>query len=831
MGYLIGLPIAVSAVGKKERSGAFRRKWLFIAFCFIILVSASATPVLAATLDRLRMGVHGTPYGYTRLVFELSGDEPLTIDPFPQELVIRFRELVSKLSYTEKSLPKSAPLIASVKILTTPPDSRIVISFREKNCKAAYSYLPAERPAQDAYRLVVDILPPHVSGPPDSRSTVVQAVAIPEPKEPAAEAGSREQPSQDTAQTEFAGKRDISPLEKAGKALDNGKYQEAYELFEAYLNPPPTDKGELAAALYGLADSYFFLHQGEPATSSVAAIGHYQRALKADPSAPQAPWAYYRCGLLYEAVGDTRKATESFEQVLTRYPQHPTVPRCWLALGRKYQKQRSYPEAIRAFRSSLESATEKPLRAWILWHLGESLYLAGEDTEAAKTMRQCLEEDPSFHLKEPLILKYLGEELFLEKEYEKARDTLLLYFNLKPDNEDNDLVLARLAEILSLQEEQGLTGKLHAYIQSNYPNSEGEVICKIRRAEQLEQKGNGDQQEVLAIYEDLDQKQLPPPLARLVRFKLAAWHCNHQNYEKSLALIDDYLKNHDGKVPEDDFQLLRKKVVESWTRQAFAAKEHSRVIQLYEANPGLFSNPDSQDLEIMVAESFSASGMHGNELAIYERMLGREKGGNREELLIKAAQCSFKLGDMEKSVQYCTQVQSAPLQEEKALLLGRIYFAQHQYAKVIDTFKSIQGKGQLSTKLEGEWSTIYGESLIRTGDCEKALPWLEKNLEALKQNDSGSDTLVRLYIAQSKCLRKLKKEDKAIAALEEAARVNTSESLRDQLAYDLSKLYLEMGEVQKATEKLTSLLKSSQSFWQTAAKQQLDYIAMESQKK
>ncbi len=53
------------------------------------------------------------------------------------------------------------------------------------------------------------------------------------------------------------------------------------------------------------------------------------------------------------------------------------------------------------------------------------------------------------------------------------------------------------------------------------------------------------------------------------------------------------------------------------------------------------------------------------------------------------------------------------------------------------------------------------------------------------------------------------------------------EHQRDQLHYDISKHYLELGQTERAIEKLTNLMGSNQTFWQTAAKQQLDYIQLE----
>jgi tetratricopeptide (TPR) repeat protein len=123
--------------------------------------------------------------------------------------------------------------------------------------------------------------------------------------------------------------------------------------------------------------------------------------------------------------------------------------------------------------------------------------------------------------------------------------------------------------------------------------------------------------------------------------------------------------------------------------------------------------------------------------------------------------------------------------------------------------------------------SIYGESLLQLGEYEKAIPWLQKASEQMQKAGSPAEELLPFYTAQATCYSKLKKYDKAIALLENATAIAGSENIKDQLNYDISKYYLEWGQKDKAIQKLTKLKNSTQSFWQTAAKQQLDYIQVQ----
>jgi tetratricopeptide (TPR) repeat protein len=187
------------------------------------------------------------------------------------------------------------------------------------------------------------------------------------------------------------------------------------------------------------------------------------------------------------------------------------------------------------------------------------------------------------------------------------------------------------------------------------------------------------------------------------------------------------------------------------------------------------------------------------------------------------AECSVLAEDFESAVKFCEQIKGAKFKQRKTLLLAQVYFAQRQYSKVIQCLDTMPEKDIAATS-NPNLSTIYAESLYQLGDYEKAIPWLQKSSEQMQKAGTHPDELLPVLIAQATCYSKLKKYDKAIAVLENAAAVASTENLRDQLNYDISKYYLEWGQKDKAIQKLTKLKNSTQSFWQTAAKQQLDYI-------
>ncbi len=290
-------------------------------------------------------------------------------------------------------------------------------------------------------------------------------------------------------------------LQQANRAYDQGDYQKAFELYDQFIGTSPSRKEERAAAWYGLADSHFALNEKRLADAAVDIIANYAAALKADPAAFSAPWAMYRSGLALEILENFKKAKEYFEQVATQFPKHPAAPLSLLELSRQHIQRKSYGEAIQVLRKVLAYPLEKPLRTNTYRQLGEALYSAGEQARSIEAFTAAMDTDPDLFLKEPTVLRYLGEAYFVEQQYDKSRDLLFRYLNLISESADRDLVLARIAEIFTIQDEKDLANKLYAYIQNTYPNSEGDVIAKIRRAEYLEGKDKITVDEAAAIYQ------------------------------------------------------------------------------------------------------------------------------------------------------------------------------------------------------------------------------------------------------------------------------------------------------------------------------------------
>jgi thioredoxin-like negative regulator of GroEL len=72
----------------------------------------------------------------------------------------------------------------------------------------------------------------------------------------------------------------------------------------------------------------------------------------------------------------------------------------------------------------------------------------------------------------------------------------------------------------------------------------------------------------------------------------------------------------------------------------------------------------------------------------------------------------------------------------------------------------------------------------------------------------------------------LKQLGRAAEVIEQLLALSPPEAIRDRLNYELSRTYIEMGQTQKASERLAQLARSSNSLWKAAAEQEIGYLEL-----
>jgi tetratricopeptide (TPR) repeat protein len=794
-------------------------------------VLRDAPEAAAATTELLKFRSEVSPHGeMTRIHLSLKGAHPQVVHPGMEgDLTLSFATLRSRLR-SDPVIDHPSSAVTSVHIVEGGNAAQVRIGLRHPQSTVRWRFLPAASTGSRPYRLTIDVAPPRSPVAPEDTPAAAAARVLAGNASPVDETASEPAGAASALNTPDAATDDDEPqgsLDRADRALRKGDWSLAESLYTQVLDDPLAGPQEKSGALYGLADSHFLQFRDDLPSHFQMVLSAYARAMEADPAGARLPWALYRCGAVCENVGNYKKAADFLERVIKEFSSHPAASMSWIAVGKEHQRQKAHGEAIQAFRHALKGPLSPDVSATALWHLGESLYATGKHPQALEALERAIANDPALYQRVPLLLKYLGELYFVAQQLDKSCDYLLWYYNLTPELSDKDLILARIAEILTVQEDKALSNKLYAYIQNTFPDSEGDIIAQIRRTEYLESRQKIAPKEALAVYRELAQKRLPTPLIRLVQQKYALRQLEYGYPEECLQVIENTLQNDADEGSQGELLRLRARAIVDLLKKCHTQGEHARAVEIYEEEVRRHDLPRPLELELTVAESYAQLKLYSRAIQLCEQLLAANGGVPNEEVVLKIAEFHFLSGDADKAERLLLPIQLPSLQPKKVELLARIYHGQQHHDKVRERVRPFLDQA-VAPPGGPEWCILVADSLMHVGDLNEALVWLQKVPSGGDHAGVAPEDSVHIYRLQSQCFAGLKQHDRAIAALEQAIVHARAEDARCRLYYDLAALYVETGRPQEAMQPLGKLLESPQSFWQTAAKLRIDNLHLRS---
>ncbi len=576
---------------------------------------------------------------------------------------------------------------------------------------------------------------------------------------------------------------------------------------------------ENALALYASANEMFENCSRNLVFCAPDIIEAYGEALKAGPLSSQAPLAVYRSALAQSIMGNYEKADKLFRQVTSRWPDHPVASRCWIGIGDIYNRKQSYLEAMEAFRWALRGAEESGDKAAAYYELGKVYLILGVNKEALEMLENCIGQEPDYYTKKPDVFRFIGEAHFALGNIEKAKEHLLRYVNYQQSAPDQDIVLAKIAEIFLIQGEVDAAKKMYAFIEKYYADSEGDLICRIRKGELIEKD---DLEQAIKIYDDLRGKDLSPSLRRIVLMKLAALNLKRCDLAHSLDLMDEaFPVKNDGSSPPGT-AALRERILCDLVRQYFSDKEFIKVVQLHDKYRRVFDSIQSPDILDQVAQSYASLNFYSNALQIYDKLIakGRKKG---DDLLLRCALYALRLNDNGRSLQFCKQAQSDALDLKKSEILGHILYRDQKYGDAVKSFEKVLQKGKEFEMEEPDSYEVFGFSLYQARKFDEAIPALQKAMLRAKADDTYARRSIMVTLG--KCFIEQKQFQEAAETMEMAIGLS-GEDQKNELMYEISKLYIAAGQTDKAIQSLNRIKATEHPFWSAVAQQQLNTIDM-----
>ncbi len=751
--------------------------------------------------------------------------------------MIRFHELHTSLA-SRVEAHRSVQLVRGVEILSVGKDARILILCDLEKVEFSHEYLPGVRHRPGGYRLVLDFRAPEegktrkdTSFDESLKTEKVEGRALEAFSGPALPLGGTpvekvdpvekdaEQVSGSTRTSAKPEQEFLACLKERGALSPESRHGEGARAFNECRDNVAGDEQWHLRTAYLFAQAYYQHNEERLLEVGAEVLAAFSRALNAGILEEKTPTALFYSGRTCMVMGDWRRAEMHFMRLVEDYSQHHLAGRTWLKLAQIYASARSYLESVQAARRAQEHPLTQWQKAEAFCFVGKGLYMLGDSEGAAENTEKCLQKEPSYYLREPQLLRELGESHFSLGNHQESNDRLLHYLNVSGAVPDTDLVLARVAENFTFLGETSLAERLRNHVAIEYPHTEGAVIVQLRVAEAYETEEPAQPLLARAIYEELLQKGPNQQLRGLLKLKLAAWHWKHGSLHESLHIIQEALATGDAGNAAGEFIRVKEKVLEKLIGEAFVHENHREVVALYAENSSTVKGLGSPDLIRRVAESHGALGLYGEAIALHEELVANEQAC--DESFLRLAQYNFLTGQVQKAETYLSRVGSG-WAAEKNKLLGQIAGAGGDHSKAVTFLSRVLRDVSAATQDDLDWIALYVDSLLRVDRPWEAVKWVDGALGIADEQEM----VVRLSLLRVGALEQLKRWHEAAATLETVLALPMGKTQRSTLTYRLSGIYQQAGMEDRALERLAQLSESSDPFWQSVARQQLDYIGL-----
>jgi tetratricopeptide (TPR) repeat protein len=223
-----------------------------------------------------------------------------------------------------------------------------------------------------------------------------------------------------------------------------------------------------------------------------------------------------------------------------------------------------------------------------------------------------------------------------------------------------------------------------------------------------------------------------------------------------------------------------------------------------------------------IAESYASLKFYSNALAIYDKLFAKGQKKN-EGLLLRCAVYALRLNDNGRSFQYCKLVQNEALDLKKSEILGHIFYRDQKYLDALKYFGKVPQNGKEFELDDPNSEVVYGYCLYQGKKFDEAIPVLQKAVYGMKADDPGATRSI--LVTLGKCFAEQKQYQNAADTLEAAKQYSGADQV-NELSYEIAKLYIAAGQMDKAIQSLNQLRSTEHPFWAAVAQQQLNTIDM-----
>jgi len=382
-------------------------------------------------------------------------------------------------------------------------------------------------------------------------------------------------------------------LYEAQSMMFNGALDDALPIYEDLLKRPKLPDDVREETLYAIADIKRQLDAGDLSNKFDEVAQAYIQAMNANLRSHRVPRALLNLGLLNLQVGNFPEARAYFKILQDKYPDNENIPAISYYWGEYWYRKGDYKKAADQFQYLIQTYPEHQLAKQAAFYLADSLNRLGYQEQAFQIVDYIDKRWPDYYMENMDFLRLAGGVEMQLKKWDQAKNHYFTHYNLNPEADGADVVLARIGDIYLRKNEKGAAKQIYEKAVKNYPDKEGGLIAKMRLAEEgiYDDPGMSEMVDVFnrpynlnpkRVYTEIVSQHPESPLAPIAQLKLAMWYAFNKKYPEALAAAQDLIEKYPDSPLVDKARTLGDSVFVRAVPGMLAEERYGRIIRYWE---------------------------------------------------------------------------------------------------------------------------------------------------------------------------------------------------------------------------------------------------------
>lgn len=324
----------------------------------------------------------------------------------------------------------------------------------------------------------------------------------------------------------------------------------------------------------------------------------FQDSLVSYPASVYVPYGYSAIGLIHKKMNNLSAAEGYFNIVKQAYLEYPGLPEIMYHLAEIYDQKGYSDKALTYYKQVFEDTTQNSYIPDAGIGYGKALFEKRQYLDSLKVLNYVVQSNPRKVYASPELLLSIGNANFEVGQSKAARETLTRLLNIFPEIENPDVILSKIGDTYSMENNQEKAIKVYELVREKYPDSEGYIQSSIGLARYLK-----TDKEKIDIYEMIKKKFPENSFSRIAMMRLAEIYQASGEYNKCIKEIEDLLSTHPRGLRYEAVKLMQK-AYEALFQKQMKSDEFTKVLNRYELEHTRIDRMGSRQIALSVGLAY-----------------------------------------------------------------------------------------------------------------------------------------------------------------------------------------------------------------------------------